>query len=251
MRTLKKHAIALALALAYADQVAAQQNTDADDSVQRVEITGSSIKRTAAETAGSLQILTREDIDRTGETTALGILNTAAAVSTNLNAASSGSATFANGSSGVSMRGLGKVATLVLVNGRRIAPYAFADAAQQSFTNIDAIPASAIERVEILKDGASAIYGSDAIAGVVNIILRKEFTGARISANYREADRFRDQRNRYVSGLVGYGDFEKDGFNTYLNYEFYKSDGYTTGELAKFYPDWHRQTPGRSTWDAR
>ncbi|MET0265866.1 MAG: TonB-dependent receptor, partial [Duganella sp.] len=84
-----------------------------------------------------------------------------------------------------------------------------------------------------------------------NIILRKEFTGARISANYREADRFRDQRNRNVSGLVGYGDIEKDGFNTYLNYEFYKSDGYTTGELAKFYPDWHRQTPGRSTWDAR
>ena len=242
--------MALALALAYSQHAAAQQ-TAADESLQRVEITGSSIKRTAAETAGSVQVLTREDIDRTGETTALGILTTTSAISTNLNAASQGAASFANGSSAVSMRGLGKVATLVLVNGRRIAQYALADTAQQNFTNIDAIPASAIERIEILKDGASAIYGSDAIAGVVNIILRKNFEGAKISANYREADGFRDMRNRSVSGIAGYGDIDRDGFNTYINYEFYKSDGYTTGELASHYPDWHRLTPGRSTWDAK
>jgi iron complex outermembrane receptor protein len=238
--------MALALAIAYSHHAAAQ-----DEVLQRVEITGSSIKRTAAETAGSVQVLTREDIDRTGETTALGILTTTSAINTNLSAATQGAATFANGSSAVSMRGLGKVATLVLVNGRRIAQYALSDTAQQNFTNIDAIPASAIERIEILKDGASAIYGSDAIAGVVNIILRKNFEGARISANYREADGFRDLRNRSVSGIAGYGDLDRDGFNTYVNYEFYKSDGYTAGELASHYPDWHRLTPGRSTWDAK
>lgn len=246
MSTLNKSAIALALALAYAQHAAAQQ-----EALQRVEITGSSIKRTEAETAGSVQVLTRDDIERTGETTALGILTNTAAVSTNLSAATQGAATFANGSSGVSMRGLGKVATLVLVNGRRIAQYALADAAQQNFTNIDAIPASAIERIEILKDGASAIYGSDAIAGVINIILRKEFKGAKISTNYREAENFRDMRNRNVTGIVGFGDLDKDGYNTYVNYEFYKTDGYTTGELASHYPDWVKLTPGRSTWDAR
>ncbi|WP_432382130.1 TonB-dependent receptor plug domain-containing protein [Duganella sp. P38] len=246
MSTLKKSALALALALAYSEFAAAQE-----EAIQRVEVTGSSIKRTAAESAGSVQVLTRDDIERTGETTALGILTTTSAISTQLNAATQGAATFANGSSGVSMRGLGKVSTLVLVNGRRIAQYALADSAQQNFTNIDAIPAAAIERIEILKDGASAIYGSDAIAGVVNIILRKNFNGAKISANYREADGFRDLRTRNVTGIVGFGDLDKDGYNTYVNYEFYKNDGYTTGELASHYPDWHRLTPGRSTWDAR
>jgi iron complex outermembrane receptor protein len=250
LSTLNRSAIALAISLAYAQPTFAQQAVDTDASMQRVEVTGSSIKRTAAESAGSVQVLNRDDIERTGETTALGILTTTAAITTNLNAASSGAATFANGSSGVGMRSLGKVATLVLVNGRRIAQYALADSAQQSFTNIDAIPASAIERIEILKDGASAIYGSDAIAGVVNIILRKNFEGAKISTNYREADGFKDDRNRSISGIAGYGDIDRDGFNTWLNYEFYKSDGYTTGELAKHYPDWHRLTPGRSTWDA-
>ncbi len=250
-RTFTKNAIALACTLACAGNAAAQATTEAQAPIARVEVTGSSIKRTEAETAGALQVLTREDIERTGETTALGILTSTAAVSTSLNAATQGAATFANGSSGVSMRGLGKVSTLVLVNGRRIAQYALADAAQQNFTNIDAIPAAAIERIEILKDGASAIYGSDAISGVINIILRKNYQGVKLSANYRQADGFSDMRNRNVSGVFGYGDIDKDGFNTVLTVEAYKTDGYTTGELASHYPDWYRQTPGNSTWDAK
>lgn len=219
--------------------------------IQRVQITGSSIKRTEAETAGSVQILTRADIDRTGQTTALGILTTMSSVTTDLNSASSSSGSFATGASAVEMRGLGKVATLVLVNGRRIAPYALADGAQENFTNLDAIASDAIERIEVLKDGASAIYGSDAIAGVVNIILRKQYEGAQIRATYKTARHFEDLRNRNVSAIVGYGDLEKQGFNTYLTIEGYKRDGYSTDDLREHYPDWHRLTPGRSTWDAR
>lgn len=247
----KKSTIAIALTLAFSQHAFAQQAAEPVEKVQRVEVTGSSIKRTEAEAAGSVQVLTRDDIDRTGQTTALGILNSSSAISTSINSASASSGGFATGSSGVGMRGLGKVATLVLVNGRRIAQYGLADNARESFTNLDAIPASAIERIEILKDGASAIYGSDAIAGVINIILLKNFEGAKISANYKEADGFRDQRSRNVSGIVGYGDIDKDGFNTYLTYEAYKSDGYTTDDLRSHYPDWHRLTPGRSTWDAK
>jgi iron complex outermembrane receptor protein len=246
---LKKRAIVVALGMAFMQHVAAQESFS-EPALQRVEITGSSIKRTAAEAAGSIQVLTREDIERTGQTTALGILNSSSAISTDINSSSSGSGSFATGSSGVGMRGLGKVATLVLVNGRRIAQYGLADGAQQNFTNLDAIPASAIARIEILKDGASAIYGSDAIAGVINIILLKEFTGVKITGNYKESDGFRDQRNRSVSGLAGWGDIDRDGFNTYITYEAYKSDGFTTGDLQSHYPEWHRQTPGRSTWDA-
>jgi iron complex outermembrane receptor protein len=247
---MKKSALAMALGLAFSQHGEAQ-NTDAHPQLQRVEITGSSIKRTEAEAAGSIQVLTRADIERTGQTTALDILRSSSAISTDISSASSGSGSFATGSSAVGMRGLGKVATLVLVNGRRIAQYGLADGAQENFTNLDAIPASAIERIEILKDGASAIYGSDAIAGVINIILMKDFQGAKITGNYKESDGFKDQRNRSVSGIIGYGDVDKDGFNTYLTYEAYKSDGYSTGDLRSHYPDWHRQTPARSTWDAK
>ena len=248
---LKKSALALALTLAYADHAAAQEAAAAEEKIQRVEITGSSIKRTAAEAAGSIQVMNRDDIRRTGETTALGILSSSSAIGTDISSASSSSGSFATGSSGVGMRGLGKVATLVLVNGRRIAQYGLSDGAQQNFTNLDAIPAAAIERIEILKDGASAIYGSDAIAGVINIILMKDYQGGEVSANYKQADGFRDMRNRSVSGIVGYGDIDQQGFNTYLTYEGYKSDGFTSGELRSHVPDWHRATPGRSTWDAK
>lgn len=81
------------------------------------------------------------------------------------------------------MRGLGKGATLVLLNGRRVAAFGLADGAQEMFVNVDSIPADAIERIETLKDGASAIYGSDAMAGVINIITRRGYQGLGLSAS--------------------------------------------------------------------
>ncbi|MDB5790915.1 MAG: TonB-dependent receptor [Massilia sp.] len=249
--TLKKNTIALALAMAFPAFALAQEALVPPTPMARVEVTGSSIKRTEAEAAGSVQVLTRDDIERTGQTTALGILTSTASIDTNLNSASSSSGSFATGASGVSMRGLGKVSTLVLVNGRRIAPYGLADGAQENFTNLDAIASEAIESIEILKDGASAIYGSDAVAGVVNIILRKDYQGAKIRTHYQESQHFKENRNRNLSAIVGYGDIDVQGFNTYLTAEVYKRDGYTTGDLRRHYPEWHRKTPGRSTWDAK
>lgn len=250
--TFNKSAIAVALSMAFPAFVGAQEAPAIDpQKMQRVEVTGSSIKRTATEAAAAVQILTRDDIEKTGETTALGILTSTASISTDINVATASSGSFATGSSGASMRGLGKVNTLILVNGRRIAPYGLSDGAQQNFTNLDAIASDAIERIEVLKDGASAIYGSDAVAGVINIILRKEFTGARVRASYRESEHLKENRNSHVSAIVGWGDIEKNGFNTYLTAETYKRNGYTTADLQKFYPAWHRLTPGRSTWDAK
>jgi iron complex outermembrane receptor protein len=249
--TFKKTTVALSLAMAFPVLVAAQELSVVPAKVARVEVTGSSIKRTEGEAAGSIQVLTRDDIEKTGQTTVLGILNSAASVGVGSNSASASSGSFATGSSSASMRGLGKVSTLILVNGRRIAPYGLSDNAQENFTNLDAIASDAIERIEILKDGASAIYGSDAIAGVINIILRKDFQGARVRTQYQEAQHFNDMRNRNVSAILGYGDIDTNGFNTYLTVEGYKRDGYTTDDIRSFYPVWHRLTPGRSTWDAK
>ena len=94
----------------------------------------------------------------------------------------------ANGASAISLRGLGADATLVLVNGRRVAISSFAESITTNFVDINTIPVSAIERIEVLKDGASAVYGSDAVAGVINVVLRSDFDGFELASGYGEAD---------------------------------------------------------------
>jgi len=249
--TFNKSAIAVALSMAFPAFVGAQEAPIAAQQMQRVEVTGSSIKRTESEAAAAVQVLNRDDIEKTGETTALGILQTTASVYAGSDSATASSGSFATGSSSASSRGLSKVATLVLVNGRRMPQYGLSDNAQEAFTNLDAIPSDAIERVEIFKDGASAIYGSDAIAGVINFVLRKEFTGFRVRTSYKESQHFHDDRNRNLSVIAGWGDIDTNGFNTYITAEVYKRDGYSSGDLRSHYPAWHRLTPGRSTWDAK
>src|SRR5690606_16159735 len=94
----------------------------------------------------------------------------------------------ANGAASISLRGLGADATLVLVNGRRVAVSSFAENVTTNFVDINSIPVAAIERVEVLKDGSSAVYGSDAVAGVINIITRRDFEGFEASVGYGAAD---------------------------------------------------------------
>ena len=101
------------------------------------------------------------------------------------------------------MRGLGSKATLVLLNGRRIAPYGFGENISDAFVDLNSLPTAAIDRIEVLKDGASAIYGSDAIAGVVNIILKKDYTGTEMNArigNTTDKDAF-EQSYSVVTGM--------------------------------------------------
>ena len=127
-------------------------------------------------------MITREEIDRSGLSTISEIIRV---LPVNNNGTISEGFTngFAAGASGVSMRGLGVGATLVLLNGRRLAPYGLADDGQRTFVDLNQIPFDAVERIEVLKDGASAIYGSDAIAGVINVILKTEYVGFNANAS--------------------------------------------------------------------
>jgi iron complex outermembrane receptor protein len=155
---------------------------DAGGNVQRVEITGSSIKRIDAETDAPVQTLTREDIARTGAATVEELLRSiSAATSSGATVAASASGATTGGISTVSLRGLGAERTLILVNGQRTAPYG--SPSSSIAVDVDSIPVAAIERIEVLKEGAGAVYGSDAIAGVINFILRKNFNGGELSLN--------------------------------------------------------------------
>ncbi len=180
---------------------------------ERVEITGSSIKRIEGETALPVQILTREDIQRTGAANVEQLMQTIAANSSSgaiIASSASGATTLSL--SGISLRGLTSIRTLVLINGRRVSPYGYGFTNDSVSVDVNSIPFAAIDRVEILKDGASAIYGSDAIAGVVNFILRKDFRGLEVSGEYGEARQGSAASGR-ASAAYGVGDLSKDRFN--------------------------------------
>ena len=228
--------------LAFGMHVANAQTTG--ESIQKVEVTGSSIKRAEAETISVIQTLTRKDIEQTGKSS---IADVVRSISADNNGSISGSFTsgFAGSASGVSLRGLSVSSTLVLINGRRTAPYGFGDDGQRSFVDLNSIPLDAVDRIDILKDGASAIYGSDAIAGVVNIILRQNYVGKTISANVGQSGHG-DGTVTSISGAIGFGDMDTDKFNVFATIDAKKS-----GEIKQTNRDkWIGQADARP-WGGR
>ena len=227
---------------AIAASAQAQDTVKAEEPVvHRVEVTGSNIKRVDSETASPVTVLRRDEIKATGANTVRQILDTLTSFDTGTLRDDGSSSSFARGASGAAMRGLGKGATLVLVNGRRISNYAFADGGKDTFVNVDSIPADAIERVEVVKDGASAIYGSDAMAGVINIITRTSYQGVSVSGNYQQGLEPALGKQQTASLLAGFGDLEKDRYNVFVNVEGYKRQGYKLSDVIDKYPAWHKQ----------
>lgn len=236
---LKRSVIAVALTLATSHVVMAQV-TSIEPAIQKVTVTGSNIKRIDIETASPVQVLGHLEILQSGANTVREILDN---LTSNTGALSDkgGSSSFASGASGVSLRQLGKSSTLVLLNGRRVSNYGFADGAQETFVNIDTIPAAIIDRIEILKDGASAIYGSDAVAGVINIITRKEFKGVQLNVAAQKAgsNKFTD-KEKTASITGGLGDLAKDGFNILAHLEVFKRDPFTTRSVLDKADPWFK-----------
>jgi len=208
--------------------VCAQDAVLTDPDVHKVEITGSSIKRVALEGALPVQIVSRQDMERAGVTSTEQLLNmisanVAGAYNMSANQAegfTSATGTHNSGASSANLRGLGPDSTLVLLNGRRIADHGL----NGSSVDLNSIPFAAIERVEVLKDGASAIYGTDAIGGVINFILRTDYQGlqAQTSADVTQhggGDMFA------ASLLYGLGSLNDDGYNFMLSLAVDKSNG--------------------------
>jgi iron complex outermembrane recepter protein len=187
---------------------------------QRVEITGSSIKRIAAEGALPVITLNKADIERSGATSVRELVQSLPAMQ-GFTVASDSVNGGAGGTTDASLRNLGSIYTLVLLNGRRVAPYNTG-----STVNLEQLPLAAIERVEILADGASALYGADAIAGVVNFITKTYSTegGIDIDVSVPQHAGGKEQR---ASLSKGFGDIERDGFNVRAGLSFEKVDKIT------------------------
>lgn len=213
----KRSKLSLALSVAFSAGVAVQALPAAAQTLERVEITGSNIKRVDAETSSPILVVTRADIESSGKLTLAEVIQ-GLPINNNGSVPTTFGNGFAAGASGASMRGLSVNSTLVLVNGRRLAPYGLADDGQRNFSDLSSIPLELVDKIEVLKDGASAVYGSDAIAGVINIVLRKSFKGAIISAT-AGTSRYSDDSSGRAALTAGFGDLSADNYNVFFNLE--------------------------------
>jgi iron complex outermembrane recepter protein len=205
-------ALMMAAAPAFAQSTPAPAADDAPEA--QIIVTGSRIKRDPNDSSLPLQIITTQELGREGISSPEQLISY---LSTNGNGADnlasnsdvvSGAARGTNGLSAANLRGQGSASTLVLLNGRRVAAHGL----QGSAVDVNQIPFAAIERVEILKDGASAIYGTDAIGGVINFITKKNFTGVSLQG-FIDITEQGDSPIYRLSATAGYGKLDEQGFN--------------------------------------
>lgn len=214
-----------------------------------VEVTGTHIRRTDVETASPLTVIDREQIERSGYQTLFDLLraqpgirvsNAPVAMTEGELYQNNGLAT-ATGAASVDLRGLGSSATLFLVDGQRMAGYGLSQNNFNTVNDLNSIPLALVERVEILRDGASAIYGSDAMAGVINVIMRKDAPGLGLASSYGASDRG-DARQRRVTASFG-GTLGHE-LNALLSVDYLERQPLLGGAR-----DWSRQRGGADTGD--
>jgi iron complex outermembrane receptor protein len=220
IRNAVRFALTAGVAASFVNAPAALAADDeAKTELDRVEVTGSRIKRTQLEGAMPVTAVTREDIEKTGINSIGDLLQelpaAGAALNTNFNNGG-------DGSTRIDLRNLGSNRVLVLVNGRRWVNITGGSGS----VDLNTIPISIIERIEVLKDGASAVYGSDAIAGVVNIITRKDFDGASANATIGEFDEGDGRQEAYDFSVGSSGSRSSAFFNA----SYYKAEPVWAGD---------------------
>lgn len=195
------------------DQADAQADTGQD-----IVVTGTIFRRTNTETPSPVSVLSSQAIEQRGLVTVSDAVNTIAA-SNGGGIPQNFTGAFASGATAVSLRALTTNSTLTLFDGLRAASYPLADDGQRSIVDLNTIPSATVERIEVVRDGASSTYGADAIAGVVNIITKKEIKGVngRVEAGVAERG---DADNQRLQLTAGYGDLSDQGFNVYVSGEY-------------------------------
>ena len=199
-------------------QTAATSTGASDAPLATVVVTGSNIKSDGSEGPNPVQIISREELESSAKVTVADVLRSVSANTGNATNETSNSG-WSSGAAGIGLRGLSQKNTLILLNGRRLANYGFpANGLSDTFVNLNALPMVAVERIDVLKDGASAVYGSDAVAGVVNIITRNNFQGFETGGSFSTTDEggLDTTRARFIGGI---GDKNADGYNVLFSFE--------------------------------
>lgn len=214
-------ALALLCGTAYAQDTAPQAAEAVDDS-NTIVVTGSITRNPAAATASPVVSITSDDLSKRGITTVADALQTLTANNAGTIPASWSANGFTTGATAPSLRGFNNSYTLTLFDGMRTAYYPLADDTQRNIVDINSIPGSIVDRVDTLLDGASATYGSDAIAGVINVITKRQITGLHLDGSLGISQRG-DGGEQRLNATYGYGDLDEQGFNIYANVEYQRN----------------------------
>jgi iron complex outermembrane receptor protein len=222
-RKMSRHGLAVLIGSAALSAGAQEKPNDAQ-TIQRVEITGSSIKRIDAETAFAVTVIKAEEFAQKGMTSVEEVL-TSLSMNQQSTVAAANVGTESGGKSAANLRGLGDGRTLVLLNGRRLANHPY----DGSSADLYSIPFAAIDRIEVLRDGASHIYGTDAISGVVNFITKRTVNSTTVSAEVVVPQQS-GAREKRASLVTGFGNIDKDGYNVFVAADHHGQDRMRTTE---------------------
>jgi len=202
----------------------AQTTSPPAQTLDRVEVTGSAIRRTQVEGPAPVEILRRDAIDKTGATSLNELVRNIASMDIFDQGELTSNSPSGSGTGSFRMRGLDDTNLLVLINGHRLPVNALYDSTGAgSSVDINMIPLAIVERVEILKDGGSAIYGADAVTGVVNIITRSDYKGAEAYGSYGISGKHDGQEQR-VGLVAGGGSLAEDGYNLTAAIDYFRRD---------------------------
>lgn len=228
MYFLKKSTLALAISTTlFASNFAAAEESS-EKSIEKIMVTGSQIRGVDLEGMQPMVVLSAEDIKNSGASTVAELMS-------QVNQTRGGTGSFTTSESGAtststpagqaaaSLRGLGPSSTLTLINGRRVAASSFASGTQ-NFVDINSIPLAAIESIEVLASGASAIYGADAVAGVINYILKKDYQGAELNVSYGDSFESTSEGKSNINFVLG---TELAGGNFTFFADYYDREGFT------------------------
>ncbi|MGK6320796.1 TonB-dependent receptor plug domain-containing protein [Sphingomonas sp. DT-204] len=200
---------------------AAQEETTEEGT--DIVVTGSILRRTDRETPSPVTVLSTATLEERGiNTVAEGLQRLSANGSGTIAEGWNNGNNFAAGANAVSLRGLTVQKTLTIFDGLRMAPYPVADDGHRNFVDLSTIPDAVVDRIEVLKDGASSTYGADAVAGVVNVIMKKQITGVHLNASSGISEEG-DGAEQRIDLTAGYGDLDEQGFNIYVGGSYRKN----------------------------
>ena len=233
-------------ALASSSLQAAEQTSGkagADKEMEKISVTGSRIKRADFEGVAPVTVITADEIENSGLSSIAEVLQSSVANNGgSLNGESDG---FTDSASSVNLRGMGANRTLVLINGRRQASFPSAAGGTSNFVDVSDIPTAAVDRIEILTGGASAIYGSDAVGGVVNIILKKQYDGAKVAAKYSDTTQGGGEQFdlSYLQGI------NTENSQTLIMFEYKQVGAIQTYQRDGLYsPSYYQDEDGDTRW---
>ena len=218
----RKSALAVAVSGAFCMGGVSHVHAQEEERLEEITVIGTNIRRDSTfENDKPVQIVGQEDITRIGASQPVDLLKE---LTVNTGSRSSDETGNSNGASQINIRGIGFGSTLTLLNGRRAGISAISDSSGNDFVDINQFPLSAIKRIDVLTDGASAIYGSQAVAGVANIVTRKGFEGFEVSLDYRDSN----TESASISFAAGHA-FDRGTFNVYGTY--YNQEGRSRGQI--------------------